>query len=298
MIRRTHMKNTLRAMIEQPGIWSAPAVYDCIGAMVAERAGFDYIFSSGFGIAASLLGKPDFGYLTANEMIGTARRIAESVSIPLIADLDTGYGNPLNVIRTVEDIASSKVAGIILEDQEWPKKCGHFEGKSIIPVDEHVEKIRAAVYARGSSGLVIVGRTDARAIEGLEGAIKRGERYVEAGADVLFIEAPQSRDELIAVAKHFKGTPLFANIIEGGKTPNLSLNELEDMGYKLVAFALSGLFAVTQSLIECFEALKADGSTENVNKNLSFEGFKEIINMVEHLELERKFGLLDKCSRK
>jgi len=278
-------------MIEKPGICTAPGVYDCIGAMLAERAGFDLVFSSGFGIAASILGKPDFGYLTANEMIGAARRIADSVSIPLIADMDTGYGNSLNVIRTVEEIASSKVAGIILEDQEWPKKCGHFEGKRIIPVNEQVGKIRAAVHARGRSDLVIVGRTDARAIEGLAGAIERGERYLEAGADVLFIEAPQSRDELIKVAKHFGGTPLFANIIEGGKTPNLSVNELEDMGYKLVAFALSGLFSATQSLIECFAALTADGSTENVNKKLSFEGFKEIIKIDEHLELEKRFGL-------
>jgi methylisocitrate lyase len=285
------MKNKLRSMLEQPGIWTAPGVYDCIGAMLAERAGFDLVFSSGFGIAASLLGKPDFGYLTANEMIAAAQRIAHSVSIPLIADMDTGYGNPLNVIRTVEEIASTNIAGIILEDQEWPKKCGHFEGKRIIPANEQVAKIRAAVHARGSSDLVIVGRTDARAIEGLAGAIERGERYLEAGADVLFVEAPQSREELVKVAKHFDGTPLFANIIEGGKTPNLSVKELEDMGYKLVAFALSGLFSATQSLIECFAALKADGSTENLNKKLSFKGFKEVIKIDEHLELEKRFGL-------
>jgi methylisocitrate lyase len=159
------MKKTLRAFIEQPGIKAAPAVYDCLGAMVAEQSGFEFIFTSGFGISAALLGKPDMGYLTAGEMIDAARRIANSVSIPVIADMDTGYGNPLNVIRTVQEIAGSKVAGIILEDQEWPKKCGHFEGKRVIPVQEQVEKIRAAVYARGESSLVIVGRTDARAIE-------------------------------------------------------------------------------------------------------------------------------------
>ena len=285
------MKNTLRTLIEQPGIISAPAVYDCIGAMVAEQTGFDYIFSSGFGIAASLLGKPDFGYLTANEMIGTAQRIANSVSIPLIADMDTGYGNPLNVIRTVQEISNSNVAGIILEDQEWPKKCGHFEGKKIISIDEQVEKIKAAVYARGSSNLVIVGRTDSRALEGLNGAIKRGEKYLEAGADVLFIEAPQSRDELKEISRHFEGIPLFANIIEGGKTPNLSVKELEEMDYKLVAFALSGLFSATQSFIECFDSLKKDGSTSNINKDLSFEEFKEVIKMNKHMELEKKFGL-------
>jgi len=285
------MKNQLRDLLNSPGIKSAPAVYDCIGAMTAEQAGFDYLFSSGFGIAASLLGKPDFGYLTANEMIGTAQRIANSVSIPLIADMDTGYGTPLNVIRTVEEIANTNVAGIILEDQQWPKKCGHFEGKRIISIEEHVEKIKAAVYARADSNLVIVGRTDARAIEGLSGAIKRGEQYIDAGADVLFIEAPQSRDELKEIAKYFEGIPLFANIIEGGKTPNLSVIELEEMGYKLVAFALSGLFSATQSMIECFSSLMKDGSTEHINNKLSFDGFKKVIKMDEHIELEKKFGL-------
>ena len=288
------MKNKLRTLIEQPGIHAAPAVYDCIGAMVAEQAGFDYLFSSGFGIAATQLGKPDFGYLTANEMIDAAKRIAHSVSIPLIADMDTGYGNPLNVIRTVEEIVQTDVAGIILEDQVWPKKCGHFEGKKIITVDEQVEKIKAAVYARGDSGLVIVGRTDARAIEELDGAIKRGERYLTAGADVLFIEAPQSRKELITVAKHFQGVPLFANIIEGGKTPNLTLSELEEMGYKLVAYALSSLFSATQAMIECFNTLKTDGSTQHINQNLSFEDFKTIIQMNKHTALEKRFGLTKK----
>ncbi len=283
------MKNKLRTLIKQPGIKFAPGVYDCIGAMTAEQAGFDYILSSGFGIADSLLGKRDFGYLTANEMIEAARRIADSVSIPLIADMDTGYGNPLNVIRTVQEVANSNVAGIILEDQEWPKKCGHFEGKRIISCTEQVEKIKAAVYASGSSNLVIVARTDARAIEGLKGAIERGERYLEAGADVLFIEAPQSRDELKEVAQHFDGVPLFANIIEGGKTPNLSVKELEEMGYKLVAFALSGLFAATQATIESFNSLRKDGSTKNINKDMSFERFKHVIKVEKHIELEKRF---------
>lgn len=285
------MKNILRHMIEQPGIHAAPAVYDCIGALAAERAGFDFIFSSGFGIAASLLGKPDFGYLTASEMIDAAKRIAGSVAIPLLADMDTGYGNPLNVIRTVQDIVQSPVAGIILEDQEWPKKCGHFEGKRLVSVEEQVEKIKAAVYARGDSGLVIVARTDARAVEGLNGAIARGERYLAAGADVLFVEAPQSREELAEVARHFQGVPLFANIIEGGKTPNLSVAELDDMGYKLVAFALSGLFSATQAMLNCFNILRADGSTANLNNSLSFEGFKDVIRMDRHVELENRFGL-------
>jgi methylisocitrate lyase len=162
----------------------------------------------------------------------------------------------------------------------------------VIPVQEQVEKIKAAVYARGQSNLVIVGRIDARAIEGLKGAIARAERYLEAGADILFIEGPQSRGELKEIARHFAGVPLFANIIESGKTPNLSVQELEEMGYKLAAFALSGLFSVTQTLKDCFGRLRQDGSTENINQNLSFEQFKEVINIDKHIELERKFGLL------
>jgi len=283
--------NRLRAMLEQPGIQAAPAVYDCIGAMAAQQAGFNFIFSSGFGIAASLLGKPDFGYLTAGEMIDAAKRMAASVSIPLLADMDTGYGNPLNVVRTVEEIRQTRVAGIILEDQEWPKKCGHFDGKRIVSSEEQVEKIRAAAYARADSGLVIVARTDARAIEGLEGAIRRGERYLAAGADVLFVEAPQSREELAQVARHFQGVALMANIIEGGKTPNLSVTELEAMGYKLVAFALSGLFSATRAVLDCFATLKADGSTQNVNSTLSFEAYKAVIRLSEHEDLENRFGL-------
>jgi methylisocitrate lyase len=285
------MKNKLRTLLEQPGSHAAPAVYDCIGAMAAERAGFDFIFSSGFGLAASLLGKPDFGYLTATEMIDAAKRIASSVDIPLIADMDTGYGNPLNVIRSVEDIAQSQVAGIILEDQEWPKKCGHFDGKRLVPADEHVEKIKAAVYARGNSNLTIVARTDARAVDGLAAAIDRCRRYMDAGADVLFVEAPQSRDELAEIARQFQGVALMANIIEGGKTPNLSVAELEDMGYKLVAFALSGLFSASQALLDCFTTLKADDSTENINTAFSFDDFKQLIRIEQHIELERRFGL-------
>jgi len=202
----------------------------------------------------------------------------------------------LNVVRTVEEIVQTDVAGIILEDQVWPKKCGHFEGKQIISTDEQVGKIKAAVHARSDSGLVIVGRTDARAVEGLNSAIKRGEQYLAAGADVLFIEAPQSREELANIAQHFQGVPLFANIIEGGKTPNLTLDELEYMGYKLVAYALSGLFSATQAFIDCFNALKEDGSTQHINQQLSFETFKSIIRMDEHIALEKRFGVSKKVN--
>ncbi len=164
----------LLEILKQPGILVLPGVYDCIGAKLTEQLGFSVVFTSGFGISGSTLGRPDYGFLTATEMIWSVGRIAQAVNIPLVADIDTGYGNPLNVIRTVTDVVTMGVAGIILEDQEWPKRCGHFEGKRVIPTEEHVEKIRAAVDSRGDSGLVIIGRTDARAPLGLSEAIRRG----------------------------------------------------------------------------------------------------------------------------
>ena len=169
-----------------------------------EHAGFDIVFTSGYSLAASTLGMPDIGLLTASEVLDRVRNIATAVSIPVIADMDTGYGNPLNVVRTVRECVAAGVAGIILEDQEWPKKCGHMEGKRVIPREEHVQKIRAAVAARGDSGLVLIGRTDARAVVGLDDAIERGKAYRDAGADIVFVEAPQS---LGGIADHRAGHP-------------------------------------------------------------------------------------------
>lgn len=280
----------LREILSKPGILVLPGVYDCIGAKLVEQIGFPVVFTSGFGISGSTLGRPDYGFLTATEMLWSVGRIAQSVGIPLVADIDTGYGNPLNVIRTVTDVVKMGIAGIILEDQEWPKKCGHFEGKRVISMEEHVEKIRAAVYARGDSGLVIIGRTDARAPLGLREAIRRGRAYFEAGADVVFIEAPQSVDELKEVAKSLHDAPLFANMIEGGKTPSLSSRELEELGFKIVVFPLSGLFAATQAMEACFRYLKNHGTTAGFENALSFKEFEELIDVPEYREIEKRFA--------
>ena len=190
----------LRACLEREEILVLPGIYDCIGAKLVEQLGFDVVFTSGYGISGSVLGRPDFGFLTATEVLYSVGRIAEAVVLPVVADIDTGYGNPLNVVRTVSEVVKSGISGVILEDQEWPKKCGHFEGKRIISMEEHVEKIHAAVEARRNSGLVIIGRTDARATHGLDEAIRRGRAYFESGADVVFIEAPQSVEELQIIA--------------------------------------------------------------------------------------------------
>ncbi|WP_017746300.1 isocitrate lyase/phosphoenolpyruvate mutase family protein [Scytonema hofmannii] len=281
--------NQLRQLLERPEILVIPGVYDCLGAKLAEQVGFEVLATSGFGIAASTLGLPDYGFLTATEALYTVGRIAQSVTIPLIADMDTGYGNALNVIRTVKDAVQQGIAGVILEDQEWPKKCGHFEGKRVVPMNEHAGKIQAAVQARGDSGLVIIARTDARAPLGLEEAIHRGRAYIDAGADALFVEAPQSVEELQSIASAFPGVPLVANILEGGKTPQLSASELQQMGFKIVFFPVSALLAVTKVMTACFHQLKEQGTTANFQDMVSFKDFQELIGIPKYRQLEQQF---------
>lgn len=280
----------LREILRRPGILVLPGAYDCIGARLIEQLGFEVVFTSGFGISGSTLGLPDYGFLTATEMLLSVGRIAQSVNIPLVADIDTGYGNALNVARTVRDLVQIDVGGIILEDQEWPKKCGHFEGKRVIPMKEHVEKIHAAVHARGDSGLVIIGRTDARAPLGLEEAILRGRAYFEAGADIVFIEAPQSLEELKRIARVFGDVPLFVNMLEGGKTPLLGAMELEQIGFKIVVFPLSGLFSATKAMETCFRHLKEHGTTSGFNNLISFKEFEKIVDVPKYRELEKIFA--------
>lgn len=281
----------LRQILERPGILVIPGVYDCLGAKLVEQIGFEVVATSGFGIAASTLGLPDYGFLTVTEMLYSVGRIAQSVSIPLIADMDTGYGNALNVMRTIKDAVQVGVAGVILEDQEWPKKCGHFEGKRVIPIAEHVGKIRAAVQVRGDSGLVIIARTDARAPLGLEEAIARGRAYVEAGADMLFVEAPQSVEELKAIAAAFPNVPLVANIVEGGKTPQLSASELQQIGFKIVFFPVSTLLAATQVMTACLHHLKEQGTTAEFKDLVSFKEFEQLIAVSKYRQLEQQFAV-------
>lgn len=279
----------LRQLLKRPEILVIPGIYDCLGAKLAAQLGFEVIATSGFGIAASTLGLPDYGLLTATEMLYSVGRIAQSVNIPLIADMDTGYGNALNVIRTVKDAVQLGLAGILLEDQEWPKKCGHFEGKRVISMAEHAGKIRAAVQARGDSGLVIIARTDARAPLGLEAAINRGRAYIEAGADILFVEAPQSVEELKAIAAAFPDVPLVANMIEGGKTPQLSASELQQLGFKIVFFPVTTLLATTQVMTACLRQLKAEGTTANLQDLVTFKDFQELIGVSQYLQIEQQF---------
>lgn len=267
-----------------------PGIYDCLGAKLAEKVGFEAVFTSGFGISAATLGRPDFGLLTATETLVALEHIVETVEVPVVADIDTGYGNPLNVYRTVSDAARAGAGGIILEDQEWPKKCGHYSDKKVIPLEAHVEKICAAVEARRNSDLVIIGRTDARAVEGFDAALARGWAYFEAGADVIFIEAPESAEELRTIASTFPDVPTFANMIEGGKTPLVSAKELEDLGFKIAVFPLTGLFAATSATLEAFQYLRDNGTTQGLIRTLTFSEFEEILDVPFYRDLASKFS--------
>lgn len=280
----------LREQIDGPGIAVMPGTYDALSAMLAERAGFDTVFTSGFSLSASVLGKPDLGLLTMSENVDRVRSIANAVSVPLVADMDTGYGNALNVARTVEEALDAGVAGVILEDQEWPKRCGHMEEKRVVPTAEHARRIRAAADARNEreEDLVIFGRTDAREPHGLAEAIERGRVYEEAGADVIFVEAPRSRDELERVASAFDA-PTFANMIEGGQTPYLPYHELEAIGFDIVVYPLSGLFAATRALAETFSALHEEGTTEGID-TVSFDEFEDVIGAESFRERERRYA--------
>ena len=220
----------LRELLASRETVVAPGAYDALSARLIEEAGFLAVYMTGFGTSASLLGRPDIGLLSGSEMIDNARRIAGCVAVPVIADADTGYGNPINVIRTVRDYERAGVAGVHLEDQVMPKRCGHLSGKVLVPASDMAAKIGAAVAARTDPDFVVIARTDARAVEGLDGALRRAAGYLEAGADVLFVEAPESEEEVAVIAREFAGVPLLFNWAEGGRTPPVSLARLNELG--------------------------------------------------------------------
>jgi carboxyvinyl-carboxyphosphonate phosphorylmutase len=242
----------LRALLRRDGMVVAPGAYDCITAKLIEQAGFAAVYMTGAGTAASL-GYPDFGLVTMSEMVANARRIAGAVEVPVVADADTGYGNELNVFRTVREFERSGVSGIHIEDQEFPKKCGHLEGKEIVSREDYLAKIRAAVAARSDQDFTIIARTDARAVAGFDETIARANAALAAGADMAFVEAPQTLEEVAAVPRLVDGHCLL-NLVRGGKTPDLDLREAERMGYKLAI--VPGL--LIQSVIGICDQMLAD----------------------------------------
>ena len=278
----------LRELLSRPEILILPGAYDALSARIIEMAGFAALIHSGYGTAASLLAQPDIGLINFREMCDRVRYIARSIEIPTFADGDTGYGNPINVFRTVKEYIWAGAAGMFIEDQVWPKKCGHMFGKQTISKEEFVRKIRAASDARNEEDpeFVLMARTDALAVNGLDDAIERVNLCHEAGADLAFIEAFENLDQ---IQQAFKEThaPLALNLIEGGRTPLVSVKEAESMGFKIVFFGLTALYAAAKGMMDVLKLLKAEETAQSyLDRLITFPQFEEIVNTdkIKHLE--------------
>ena len=288
MARRTE---TLRRLVAREEVLILPGAYDALSARIAEQAGFEAVYMTGSGVSASLLGKPDVGLTTMTEMADQARRMAHAVDVPVIADADTGFGNALNVIETVRAYEAAGVAGLHIEDQVSPKKCGHFEGKALVSVAEMSAKIRAAAEARRDADFFVIARTDARTVAGLEEAIERGQAYASAGADAIFVETPLSREEYVRIADALGRVPLVADVTEGGKSPPLTADELYRVGFKIVLFSASAIRAAMKTLQEFYRALKRDRTTNGLLHTLvAFEERNRILGLPEIYDLEHRYA--------
>ena len=266
-----------------------PGVYDAIGAKIVEKVGFEAMFQTGYGTSATLFGMPDYGFIGSTETVDNARRICRAVSVPVIVDADTGYGNALSVWKLVRELEGAGASGIFLEDQRWPKRCGHMQGKEIVPIDEYAEKLQAALDARSNKNFIIVARTDARAIEGLDKAIERGLYYKKVGADVIFVEAPKTIQEMKKIGSAIDA-PLVANMIEGGATPISSETKLHEMGFKIILYPLSVLFSNTYATLQILRELKRSGTTRKLNKKLvNFDQFNDLVELKKYRKLEKQY---------
>lgn len=274
---------TLRDRLQQ-GVLIAPGAYDALTARIATRAGAEAVYMTGFGVAGSHLGVPDIGIVSATEMTERVRALAAAAApAPLIADGDNGHGGTANVERLVRAYEQAGAAAIQLEDQVLPKRCGHMDGKEVVTLEEGAAKVRAAARARTSGDFIIIARTDARSVVSMDEALRRAEAYLTAGADLLFVEAPQSEQELRLVADRFKGTPLVANMVEDGKTPMLSATELGSLGYRLVLFPISALLAAARTAERVYTGLlrgKPDATIDRV----TFKGYNEIVGLDGYLK--------------
>ena len=282
------MKRTtrFRLLIEAPEIVVLPGVHDALTLRLAEQAGFQAVTCGGYSATASLLGAPDVQQLTMSEMAEMYARLCDATELPLFADGDTGYGNTTNVARTVRAYERAGVAGLFIEDQESPKRCGHMEGKRVISAADMVAKLKAAIDARVDADLILCARTDARAVYGLEDAIARCQLYREAGADLLFVDAPVSVEELRRVCSEIDG-PCFANLVEGGKTPILSARQLEAMGFAAVTWPVSASYAIARAVAEVYAALLRDGTTNAVrDRMVDFAAFNSLIGLEQVREAE------------
>ena len=276
------MTHTLDTLLKAPGVIVAPGAYDALSARLAMQAGARAVYMTGFGLSGAMLGKPDIGLLTATEMAERATALAEAAApVPLIADGDNGHGGPLNAARLTRAYERAGAQCIQLEDQVFPKRCGHMEGKEVVPADEAVARIRASAEARSSRDFKIMARTDARATDGLDEALRRADAFLTAGADILFIEAPASLDELESIAKRFAGVPLTANMVEDGKTPMVEAAALEAIGYKIVIYPVSALLAVTKTLETAYAGLVQGTGLPECQPRVSFSTYNERIGLHE-----------------
>ena len=268
-----------------------PGVYDALTARLASEAGFEVLFISGYSVSGSRLGLPDFGYLTQTEITDAARSVCAATALPVIVDADTGYGNPLSAMRTARLLAGAGGAGIFLEDQEWPKKCGHFAGKRVVPAGDWLAKLQAVLDLRAEGvDLFLVARTDARAAVSLDEAIDRARAARDLGVDAIFVEAPEGVDELERVAKEVEGVVRVANMIEGGRTPLLTLQELHDLGYDLIVTPLSAIFAAARAVREAFAVLRREGTLrDHPELVLTFSEFEPVVDLAGHRALEEHY---------
>ena len=279
----------IRQSLKEKGVLVMPGVYDALSAKIAVRAGFEVIFITGYSVSATLLGEPDFGILTQTEVLSAAQRICSVAPTPVIVDADTGYGNAINVVRTVKELIRAGAAGMFLEDQVWPKRCGHMKGKQVIPLEEHLKKLKAAIDARGGDDLYIVARTDARQALGLKDAIERGIAFKELGADAVFIEAPTSKEEMKEISRNVPG-PLVANMIERGVTPLMGPAELRDLGFQLIVWPLGPLYASAKALKDIYSTLRTKGTTQEIlDRLVSFDEFNGIVGLEEKYALDARY---------
>ncbi|WP_027371336.1 isocitrate lyase/phosphoenolpyruvate mutase family protein [Desulfovermiculus halophilus] len=279
-----------RKMLASREIIVAPGVYSALPAMIAENAGFQAVYMSGYTTAAVLLGVPDIGLITMAEMAENAGRINDAVSVPVVADCDNGYGNALNVMRSVRAYEKAGVSAIQLEDQIFPKKCGHMAGKEVISAEEMVGKIHAARDAREDPDLVIIARTDARTVVGFDEAVRRSNMYAEAGADIVFLESPTSEDEMRQIPR-LVNAPVMANMVEAGKSPLFTNQQLEEMGYSLVIWPGSSAWSTAKAVSKTMHELRERGTTEGLvqDEMISWEGFNTLMKVPEYLETSKKY---------
>jgi 2-methylisocitrate lyase-like PEP mutase family enzyme len=277
-----------RELLSKPGIIRSLGAHDVFTARLIEAAGLETVFLGGFGASASLLGLPDVGFITLSEMADAVRRMAQRVSIPVVADGDTGHGDLHNVIRTVREFERAGAAGILLEDQVTPKRCGHFQGKHLISTTDMVLKLRAALDARRDADFVLIARTDARAVEGIDDAIERANRYAEAGADVCFIEAPESRHELERIPREVR-VPLLVNMLSGGVTPILTIEELQQLGYKIAVCPIETLLVAGKAIQRLIQALLTHGRADMpASEMMSFAEVKQVLGLDDVLKLRER----------